>query len=422
MPIKVRQRPLLKSLGIESKYDPKNLEALSAEERAAIIFMGAAVMVAGKGMAMTPKWRHIDDALLRAGAPQQTLMGGSKGILIHPNDPAIKKQAIEMMARATQQTGSYISGPDQNVSAEHEGGYAHVFADAAPFHMVGSSHAHEMMRGRAPSNYTGDGVYEGVKVAYEHVTSSKKAPVFIQGNGGVGSRVLARTIEDGGVVAGVSDADISKLAAARDSLDAAGMTGSVFVWDRAAARKMGMSHEDLAANEQRAMEGGFEIADGLIESMEMTRQKTGHTIAILSPNAGSHPVTMQVLEAAPRLGIQAIVGGANNMLALDEGGSYMPAANRALELNVFVPNDSAINRLGAAACLFDAVGLTDATSQQLTGFVGERVGEEWFQAHQQGIPPQVYSDALAMQQWNSAIYARQAIGGLFAIPAMTPMK
>ncbi len=405
--------PLLGSLGVAASGDGDDLGSLTPDQRAAVIFMGASVMVAGKGMAMTPKWRHIDDGLRTLGTPQLTLVGGSKAILIHPADRERKIAAIQMLARATQQTGAYISGPDQNMSAENEAGDAHLFADVAKFHMVGSTHAMEMMRGRAPSNFTGDGVYEGIKVAFAHVTASKRSPLFIQGNGGVGSRVLARAIQDGAIIAGVSDAEVSKLVLAKQALEAAYKTKTTLVWDRKAARKNGKDPTELALMESQARENGFEVGDGLIESIEVANQKSGLRTAILSPNAGSHPITLKVLEAAGRLGIQAIIGGANNLMGLDEGGSYMPVAQRALKLNIFIPNDSAINRMGAAVCLFDAVGLTDDTARRLTEIVGQRVREEWFEAHRKGIPPQVYSDRLAMREWNDAVYRGEAIGGLF---------
>lgn len=401
--------PLLGSLGVEASGDGDDLHSLTPDQRAAVILMGASVMVAGKGMAMTPKWRHIDDGLRRLGTPQLTLMGGSKAILVHPDDRERKMAAIRMLALATQQTGAYISGPDENMSAQDETGDAHLFADVAPFHMVGSTHAMSPMKGRPPSDYTGDGVYEGIKVAFAHVTGSKKSPLFIQGNGGVGSRVLARAIQDDAAIVGISDAHIGALIKAKKALDNAGKS-AVLVWDRKAAGKKGY---DLTLMEDQARENGFEVADGLIESIEVANQRSGLRTAILSPNAGSHPITLKVLEAASRLQIQAIIGGANNMLGLDSNGSYMPVALRALRLNIFIPNDSAINRMGAAVCLFDAVGLTDETARQLTEAVGERVREEWFEAHRKGIPPQVYSDRLAARQWNDAVYQGNAIGGLF---------
>ncbi|MBI4411553.1 MAG: hypothetical protein HY541_03620 [Deltaproteobacteria bacterium] len=406
---------VLGSLGVavEGELEDFDLDSLTADQRAAVILQEAAERVAGKGMAMTPKWRFIDEGLRQIGAPL-TGLGGGKAILIHPDDPGLKRSAIEMLARATLHTGAYISGPDQNMGVKLQQGLpdepADIFARIAPFHMAGSPEAHKIVAGRPPSNYTGDGVYEGIRVALKHVTGSKKAPLFIQGNGGVGSRVLERAITDNLVIAGISDASVKALLRAQQTLRASG----ILVWDRKAARRLGLSDEKLAAMEAEAYSKGIQIADGLVECMDIAMQKGGFgNIGILSPNADPHAISLKVLEALKRMGVQAVIGGANNMLALDESGSYLTVARRALELKIFIPNDSAINRMGATIVLYDALGLDDAMAQRLTEIVGERVADEWFNGQLKGIPPQVYSDRYAKKAWNDAILRGEAMGGLF---------
>ncbi len=412
--------PLMGSFGVRAVGEGAeefDLETLTPDQRASVILMGAAVAVAGKGMAMTPKWRFIDEGLGKIGAPLNGV-GGNKAILIHPpDDETLKIEAIRMLAQATLATGAYISGPDQNMGVASDKTqppqWADYFAMEAPFHMAGSPFAHELVSGRPPSDYTGDGVYEGIKVGLRHVTGSNRSPIFIQGHGGVGQRVLQRAIQDNLMIAGISDPDLGKLGAAKGALDRAGQT-AILVWDRKAARALGYDNTAIALMEGRARNFGFEIADGLVECMDVAMQKREvGNIGILSPNAGPHPITLKVLDALKRMGVQAVIGGANNMLALDEAGSYLPVARRALQLNIFIPNDSAINRMGATIVLYNALGLDDDKASELTRIVGERVRKEWFEAQLKGIPPQVYSDRYGKRSWNDAIARGEAIGGLF---------
>ena len=158
----------------------------------------------------------------------------------------------------------------------------------------------------------------------------------------------------------------------------------------------------------------------------LKRQGEGRRIGVLSPNATPHNITTDVVDAMAEVGAHAVIGAANNMLTLDENGSYKGVADRAVAKKVFVPHDSAINMMGAASVIFRAVGviredgtIDEAKMKALVGIVGKRVKEEYEKAHLQGIPPQLWRDTQAMIWWNAEVDAGRAVGGKFEIPDLS---
>ncbi|MDO8527730.1 MAG: hypothetical protein Q7T03_08595, partial [Deltaproteobacteria bacterium] len=133
---------------------------------------------------------------------------------------------------------------------------------------------------------------------------------------------------------------------------------------------------------------------------------------ILSPNAGPHPISGQVADYLISAGIRAVVGAANNMVAVEEGSPFA-IARRLLKGGVCVPNDSRINRIGALACMIDMIDLDRSAGLALQiKQVGEDVREE-IGAYRDNTPPQVFSDRLAARDWNRALRKKRAIGGAF---------
>ena len=372
-------------------------------------FEQAIEMVLGKGYAMTPKWRFIDLSLSAAGHPTLTQLGGGKAILIHGPTFEEKKSGIAVSAEVADALGIYISGPDQNVGEDRLNSidWSDEFARLATRNFVGSKNAEAKYRGIKPSQHTARGAFRGIKVVLEELVGDRP-PIFFQGYGGVGKVMVALAIENGLGISGVSDAVADPLIGIRTSLP----NIPLFLDAVATGEQFGL--ERRREEEAKARQHGIRVVSGLLEALQLAPDTV-----ILSPNAGPHPVTVGVASYLKTSEVRAVVGAANNMLGLDEQGSTDAIAWDLLENGIFVPNDSRINRIGAMACMIDMIGLDRSAGLALQiRQVGEDVRGE-INAYRQGTPPQLYSDALAAQEWNRALDEGRAVGGRF--PAMNPI-
>lgn len=398
------------------------------DELALMIFGGTFEKVLAKAAFMATKWVYIDEGLRNMQAPVMTMLAGMKGVVVHrptpdgvtPSDSA-KLRALQMLAGVARLLGIYISGGDQGTSQDPF--WTDQFALVAPNNMAGSRNAHELIRGRYPSEYTANGVYVTFKPMMRHIFGHEKVPIFFQGVGGVGANVIRRSIQDRLQIAGITDMFVGHpardgqpargLFLAKQMLAEAGYRGVPLIWDKKAATN-GTSAEVLAAQEALAREAGFLIADdGLTEALELATQHGPYrNIGIFSPNAGSHAITMKRLVMMERLGIKAVLGADNNMLGPDGKGSYRTMAHEAVKRNIFIPADSGINRFGANIVIYNALRYTDEMVERMCQEILNRVLLEW-EAFKQGLPPQIFSDQFAMREHNRAVLMGEKIGGLF---------
>jgi len=409
--------PLLADLGLPAG-EGFHFDALTPEHQAWVNFLGAAEKTQGKAMGMTPKWRFIDQALEAIGIDRMTALGGMKSVVLHAPTDAAKGQAVRMMAEVAKILGIYISGGDEGTA---RGPWTDMFAEVAPLNMAGSKNSHPLIRGRYPSAYTAQGVFQGIKNYFLAAELDPRAtPIFFQGVGGVGKNVLEYAMQANYSIAGASDIIASDLAALKQAAAAKGYAGMAVVWDRQAAREA-LEPTMFAQQEAIAQAEGLLVADGLVEAMKLTQEHAkalgqSGDIPVLSLNATSHQISEERVDAFAPFNTRAVIGGANNMLELDAKGSYLPAAQKAVAGNLFVPNDSAINRMGATIVLAEALGIDESTAQLLARWVGSYASSEYWLAHQRGIPPQVFSDRRAQDAWNRLLASGQALGGRFGAP------
>ncbi len=405
--------PLLGALGVPHTGEGFRIETLSPEQQAWVNLLGAAEKTNGKAMGMTPKWQFIDQALEGVGIPARTGLGGMKSVVLHaPNDSA-KEQAVRMMGRVANTLGIYISGGDEGTA---RGPWTDMFAEEAPMNMAGSKNSHFLVRGQYPSAHTARGVFSGIKNYIEFTDATiDQNPIFFQGAGGVGRNVIEFALQEGYKIGGVTEIIASDLVAVRELAVKAGHQDVPFIWDRQSAREA-LDAATFAKQEKIAEEAGLLVADGLVGAVRLAHQRLGSNIPVLSLNATSHQVSIDNLQAFQEVGIQAVIGGANNMLELDAHGSYLPAAQRALDLGIFVPNDSALNRMGATIVLANALGINEQQAGQLAEYVGAYSRREHQYGFLRGIPPQLYSDKSAWRSWNDLLDQGRAIGGRSNIP------
>lgn len=399
-------------------------ENLNPSEQADMQFLEAMLRVAGKGMAMTPKWRFIEEALVTSDIPGAKEfrelasrdpdamsnfvgLGGMKSIVIHHKGDEAKTRAIQMMASAARVIGMYVSGGDENTS---RGPWTDIFAQTAPYNMAGSLEADPMLRGRIPNEHTAAGVHMGIMTVLRGMKDEIGSKgILYQGYGGVGGYAVDFARRDGLNVAGVIEASLDELLKAKRDL--AGTDVSL-IWDAAPSRKK----QDFHELRSRAIAEGFAIVDGLADAVRW--MGNNKDIGIVSPNAVPKTITEEVLKALHQNGVKAVVGGANNVLALDVEGSYLTLARMAVDLGIFVPNDSAINRGGATAVLWNALGFRESSMQRVVTAIGDRVSEELYQ-FKRGVSPQVYSDEFAQRKHNRMIDLGHARGGRFPVSSLT---
>ena len=222
-------------------------------------------------------------------------------------------------------------------------------------------------------------------------------------------------VDQGCPVAGITEIMASDLVKMREQTRARGLGEIPFIWDRKAARDA-LDKESFEREYALAVSDGLSITDDLVEAVQLASRKLSRRglspqIPILSLNATSHQVSEERLEEFSRLGVQAIIGGANNMLELDAQGSYLPTALRSVQLGINIPNDSALNRMGATMVLANALGINEGHAASLADWVGAYSLLEFRQAHLKGIPPQVYSDRIANAAWDALVQLGEAKGG-----------
>ncbi len=382
-----------------SAYGPDSWHALGGIMAfSGLTFEKAIEMVLGKGYAMTPKWRFIDRSLAAAGHNALTHLGGGKAIFIHGPTEEDKEKGVAVSAEVADKLGIYISGPDQNMDDT----WCEKFAKLAPRNFVGSgsNDVPEKYRGIKPSKHTARGVFRGVEVVCEELIGNKP-PIFFEGYGGVGKVMVALAIENRFPVSGLIDVLVEPLLGVQRTP----IQTRLFLNANATEEQYGpQKREEEVA---KANQNGILVVKSLLEALQLAPNTK-----ILSPNAGPHPITMDVATYLVKAGVRAVVGAANNMLDLVDG-SYEPIARLLMKGNVFVPNDSRINRIGALACMIDMIKLDRAVGLELQFTqIGEDVREE-IGAYRREIPPQIYSDSLAAQDWNEALREGRAIGGHF---------
>ncbi len=226
-------------------------------------------------------------------------------------------------------------------------------------------------------------------------------PIFFEGYGGVGKVMVALAVERGFPISGLIDLKVDPLLGVQRALPSV----PLFLNAKATGENLGQQRREEEVAE--AKKHGIRVVESLTEALEFAPDTK-----ILSPNAGPHPVTMEVADHLVKAGIRAVMGSANNMLGLVDG-SPTEIALRLQRDGVFVPNDSRINRIGAMACVIGAIALDRAVGLALQiRQVGEDVRQE-IKAYRKGIPPQIYSDSLAAKRWNEALDKGRAVGGRF---------
>jgi len=342
--------------------------------------------VIGKGVAMTQKYRFIDRSLERAGHPNLTQLGGGKGILLHNNN---KEGAIRVAAQVAKSLGIYISGSDQNMTDKT----CTKFAQLAPHNFAGAAdHPYPPYAGHAPSLWTAEGVYAGLRVGCEKVFGQEKAPIFIQGYGNTGQPMFDMATADGHHIAGVVDIDVKLLLKAREA-----GAEKVFI-DR---NKVKPEILDKATAE------GIQIVDGLAEALHLTPEA-----GIFIPAAGAHPVTLAVARqlVSPGSQVKIIDGPANNTVGLYEG-SQQPLIWLIQRHGILMNNDSNRNRLGATVVVADAIGINETGLKRQVRNVGEDTAEEFDEAFKNGIPPKLWRDRQANLSWNKKLESGEAVGG-----------
>src|SRR3989338_6555344 len=339
------------------------------------------------------------------------------------------------------------------------------------FHMGGAETAHEKIRGlgKETSRATAGGVYAGIR-RYNHLRSeadqailgvlgpqtymdysggkpvekSTVIPVgntsyenwiskmgrnglFIQGAGGVGSQLIDMALEDKLPIIAVSDMNVDVLLQTREKISQAtpGQPPPIYIFDSGAAQGFYSQEEyakQLAVARAAATQGFLIIATDTADSIRQVAEARPYQVGIFSPNASSHPITLEVINALARASVHAVLGAANNVLALDENGSYSTVETAALRAGIFIPNDSAINMMGAATILYGAVGMNDEKIRALNQVVGNRVREEFVAAFAQGIGPQSYRDQRAQARWDREVDAGRSVGGRSHNPQQPPPR
>lgn len=469
--------PLLHEFGLidsdelPADFDLESLK-LTVDQRAAVMFLGTSIRVANKAVAMTLKYALISQAFEAVGARPAGL-GGAKSIILTPPDDSSRHFALRVLAWIAKKTGAYISGPDENVGivtpkkVKIKGAmqivgepterdvwpvvdgveirnWPDVVAEVAPYHMAGSPVSDPLVRGlgKETSLATARGGYEGLRV---YLDESRKFPddgIMFVGYGQAGTPLVNLALEQKRNVVAICDIRYETLAKVfADYKEKYGIKDPdnplpfLLVWDSKAAK------ENLSPGKYQEQwerfhnefgtafpfieaEGGLPDAIRKVNGHLLRKGKKG--VGVLSPNGGPHAVTPEVVDALAEVGGHAIIGIANNMLALDAKGSYEAVARLAVEKGIFIPHDSAINMMGAASVVFKAVGIIrgDGTLDEekmagLIRIVGERVAEEFKDAHEKGIPPQLWRDVQAMIWWNAEVDAGRAVGGKFEIPDLS---
>lgn len=441
--------------------------SFSPEQKANLLFLSAAIMVAEKAYAMCTKWAWIDQRIqglrTRLGLQMNTTdLGGAKTIGLHRSVPdgtdplrgnvqymGGKKWSFDgggtwvnesgwlgtmdettrvgmesklALARAVgyaaRKTGMYISGGDQNMPLA----MTEVVAEIGWRHMAGApQHAHWSIAGRAPSDYTGAGVARGIGVFLDDILKDPQGPIVLVGYGGVGKGVVKRLVQEGQPrnIAAVVESSVQALLKAQSALGP--FSPTVYVFDVEAARGFIKDEAEVQAMIEQAQRCGFQVtAGGLEGAIDLAMQVGVHKhIAVLSANGSSHPITEKVVDAMARhkkngdtQALQAVLGGANNAHAITNG-SFMPVALHAVKNRLFVPYDSGFNGMGATIVMANAAGIDDANAEHLIQATGRELIGQYHAAFVQGTPPQRWGEDQSKPRHNARVLAGDAFGGYF---------
>ncbi|HSA58714.1 MAG TPA: hypothetical protein VLJ37_03415 [bacterium] len=348
--------------------------------------------VVDKGVAMTHKWRSIDEALHQVKHDTPTGLGGSKGILLHRNNGQGFAKSLTVYADVLTTLGISLTGSDEGVGPEA----ADALAKLAPWNIVGSKFGN--YRGHAPIGHTAAGVYSALRNVHEEFLGGTVSPVLIVGFGGIGS-LLHQKLRNvrGSPVAGVVDIDPGKLCALRSG----GFPAPLY---HDASVRMPNVWESV-----RMAWHGIRSEAGLAPIVTMLPEAR-----ILSPNGGPQPITFDVAAAMIMSGVRAVAGAANNQNAFDAHGSPDAIAWILQAAGIFHAADFAVNRMGAAAVVANAIGLGHFDLRRMADTVGSSVKTQIDFAFSRGVPPFVHERRRAERAWNDLLSSSQAMGGRFS--------
>ncbi|HEX5037514.1 MAG TPA: hypothetical protein VFX30_10185 [bacterium] len=346
--------------------------------------------VVSKGEAMCPKWQFHRINAQAEGVLADPRLGGGKSTASHPATEQGKKDAIAVTAAVASALGIYISGSDQNMTAENCG----QFASLAPRNFMGvNGHPLALYAGMGdPSPWTAKGVYFAIRAAREKLLNGETEPVFIQGYGNVGRPLTDMLVRDGHPISGIIDTNLAMLIRARE----AGLNCPLYFLDT------GAGLPDAAALERH----NVKVVKNMVEALERHPETT-----ILSPNAGTHLITLDVASYLVNSKVRTIIGAANNMLDVVDG-SVEVIANMLQNAKIFVPNDSETNQMGALSVVVRPLGLTEEQLMRLAQGVGARTYEA-IELFYQNIAPQIGRARIARRFYNQLLASGEAVGGYY---------
>jgi hypothetical protein len=346
--------------------------------------------VISKGEAMCPKWQFHRINAQAEGVSADPRLGGGKSTASHPATEQGKRDAITVTAAVASALGIYISGSDQNMTAENCG----LFADLAPKNFMGvKGHPLDLYAGMGdPSPWTAKGVYYAIRAAREKLLNGETEPVFIQGYGNVGRPLTDMLVRDGHPISGIIDTNLTMLVRARE----AGLTCPLYLLDT------GAGLPDASALESHDVT----VVKSMVEALERQPQTV-----ILSPNAGTHLITLDVASYLVNSKVKAVIGAANNMLDVVDG-SVEVIATMLQNAKIFAPNDSETNQMGALSVVVRPLGLTEDQLTRLAQGVGARTYEA-IELFYQNIPPQIGRARIARRFYNQLLASGEAVGGYY---------
>jgi hypothetical protein len=221
--------------------------------------------------------------------------------------------------------------------------------------------------------------------------ADRLVPVFFQGFGNVGTPMVRHISSDRHPIAGIIDTSFAKLLSAREK----GITAPLFLQ---------VSPTERIPDLGKVNGADITIVTSLIEALSLAPETE-----ILSPNAGPHPITMEVAIALSNSNVRAIVGATNNTLAM-EGGSVEPVANFLQQHGIYNGNDSEGNQVGAASVVIRNIGADESLMERLAQGVEvqTRLG---IRAFRDGIPPQLARDRAARRRYAKFYRDGRATGG-----------
>lgn len=356
-------------------------------------FDEALTRVVDKGVAMTLKWRSIDEALRAVGHDVPTGLGGSKGIILYGGGNGRGySQALDVYAEVLEALGISLTGSDEGVGPDA----ADRLARLASWNIVGSKYAN--YRGHMPIGHTASGVFNAITALHGTFLGGAVSPVLIVGFGGIGSLLYQNLLPIRSLpVAGISDIDPEKLIRLRaDGL-------SVPLYHDETVSEPGVWQSLRMFRHRIGSERGL---DGILSKMA--------GVSLVSPNGGPQAVTFDAAAAMISGGVRAIAGAANNQNEFDAHGSPDAIAWILQAAGIFHSADFVVNRMGAAAVIANAIGLGHFDLKRMAEAAGQSVRVQMDSAYRRGIPPYVLEKKRAERAWNDRLASREARGGKFA--------